>query len=314
MVELLIDWVKHAFITRFNELSSDVYKEFTISLAYDMTQTRQKHAFSDHSDLVARRMGFIPFPLGVVLIKALYTAISIENVAAVLLCLVAFITLISCRILNTICALGKACDLMQSHQKDRERQSAAAAATAAASTSSNVPSTPAANSAPSMSAHNPIFTLASSHSAAIINTNIPGIHPLPVTPLITKAKSSTTTTDTSTSPLHSFSPLQRSVTVEDVPDKNRLSEKSNTDLLADPNLGVTALFSNSDVDLDDVCLNDNVLNGSAIDVIAEEQVLTRSVPDLQQETENSIDRSHMVSMKRTHRRSESEPFIQPHVE
>lgn len=93
----------------------------------------------------------------------------------------------------------------------------------------------------------------------------------------------------------------------------RQPEPSST-LLADPNLGATALFSNSDVDLDDVCLNDNVLNGSVIDVIAEEQVLTRSVPDLQQETENSCERSNMVSMKRTHKRSESEPFIQPHVE
>lgn len=312
MVELLIDWVKHAFITRFNELSSDVYKEFTISLAYDMTQTRQKHAFSDHSDLVARRMGFIPFPLGVVLIKALYTAISIENAAAVLLCFVAFITLISCRILNTICALGKACDLMQSHQKERERQSAAAAA--ANATSSKEPSTPAASASTSSSSSIPVITSLSSSNAAAINTNIPGIHPLPVTPAIAKGKpSSTTTTDTSTSPLHLYSPLQRSQTADAVPDLKRQSEQSTT-LLADPNLGATALFSNSDVDLDDVCLNDNVLNGSAIDVIAEDQVLTRSVPDLQQETENSCDRSNMVSMKRTHKRSESEPFIQPHVE
>lgn len=31
IVEVLIDWIKHAFITRFNELSSDVYREYTIS-------------------------------------------------------------------------------------------------------------------------------------------------------------------------------------------------------------------------------------------------------------------------------------------
>lgn len=103
------------------------------------------------------------------------------------------------------------------------------------------------------------------------------------------------------------------MTVDAVPDLKRQPEKT-PNLLADPNLGATALFSNSDVDLDDVCLNDNVLNGSAVDVIADEQVLTRSVPDLQQETENSCDRTNMVSMKRTHKRSESEPFIQPHVE
>ena len=51
----------------------NIYREYTKSLAYDMTQTRQKHAFSDHSDLVARRMGFTPFSLAVVLIKAIYS-------------------------------------------------------------------------------------------------------------------------------------------------------------------------------------------------------------------------------------------------
>jgi hypothetical protein len=41
--EVLVDWIKHAFITRFNELPVDVYSDYTISLAYDMAQTRQKH-------------------------------------------------------------------------------------------------------------------------------------------------------------------------------------------------------------------------------------------------------------------------------
>lgn len=41
--EVGIDWLKHAFITRFNEIPLDVYKDFTYSLAYDVAQTRQKH-------------------------------------------------------------------------------------------------------------------------------------------------------------------------------------------------------------------------------------------------------------------------------
>lgn len=118
-VECLVDWIKHAFITRFNEIPTDVYKEYTTSLAYDMTQTRQKHAFSDHSDLVARRMGFIPFPLGVVLLKALYHALSFQNLASILIFVVAVCCLLSCRVLNTICTLGKACDIMRKHREER---------------------------------------------------------------------------------------------------------------------------------------------------------------------------------------------------
>ena len=41
--EFLVDWIKHAFITRFNEVDADVYKSYTIFLAYDLAQTKQKH-------------------------------------------------------------------------------------------------------------------------------------------------------------------------------------------------------------------------------------------------------------------------------
>ena len=42
--EFLVDWIKHAFITRFNpELSVDLYKDYTTNLAYDLAQTKQKH-------------------------------------------------------------------------------------------------------------------------------------------------------------------------------------------------------------------------------------------------------------------------------
>ncbi len=43
--EIIVDWLKHAFITRFNEVSAEVYKDYTISLAYDLAQTKEKQAF-----------------------------------------------------------------------------------------------------------------------------------------------------------------------------------------------------------------------------------------------------------------------------
>lgn len=299
MVEFLIDWIKHAFITRFNELPANVYSEFTISLAYDMTQTRQKHAFSDHSDLVARRMGFIPFPLGVVLIKALYSAIKIENCASVLLLIITFVTLVSCRILNTICALGKACDLMETHQKEKQ----AASAAGAAASNVSMPSTFSTN------AHGHSNTVVPNASNIL---NIGGIAPLPNTPAKPRnvdILSTSQTVDTSTSPI-GFTPLQRSITVDTVADlkpHQNSTTANNSKLLAEPNLGATALFSNSDVDLDrDVCLNEHPLNETS-DEIADDQ-LTRSEPDLQQ-TEIGDQNRTQNTQKRTHKRSESEPFI-----
>lgn len=299
VVEVLIDWIKHAFITRFNELSSDVYREYTISLAYDMTQTRQKHAFSDHSDLVARRMGFIPFPLGVVLLKTLYTAVTIDNIPALLLIGLAYVALVLCRVVNTICALGKACDLMHAHQKEKHANATS-------------PHTQTAQSVATTQAHNatPPNLLNSTMNSNIISS--PGISFLAETPVKPRASSNNTTSDMATSPVHSFSPLHRSFAAADLPDKKPKRDET-TRLLPDPNLGATALFSNSDVDLDDVCLNEKVLNLSNEDMF-EDQVLTRSVPDLQQECESSLKQSDQVRPKRTHKRSESEPNFQPHTE
>ncbi len=269
VVEVLIDWIKHAFITRFNEIPADVYTEYTISLDYDMTQTRQKHAFSDHSDLVARRMGFIPFPLGVVLIKALYTAVSFDNAASIVLFVIAYLTLVTCRILNTICALGKACDLMQKHQDEKNQ-----------------------NSTPT--------------GPTNLNFQLNGIATLAPTPAKNQLRQhnhSANTSDTATSPIHSFQPLQRSRTVDIVVNDT----KNTSSLLHDPSFGATALFSNSDVDLDDICLNEKVLNITQDDVF-EDMPLARSVPDLQDSGEG--DGVEISASRRTHKRSESDPFIQ----
>lgn len=119
LAEIFVDWIKHAFITRFNELQVDVYRDYTTSLAYDMAQTRQKHAFSDHSDLVARRMGFIPLPLGVVMIRVIGHALYINDVSSIIICVTAYLCLASYKILNSILILGKACNLITQHKNER---------------------------------------------------------------------------------------------------------------------------------------------------------------------------------------------------
>ncbi|XP_058055909.1 protein TAPT1 homolog, partial [Anopheles bellator] len=295
--ECLVDWIKHAFITRFNEIPCDVYREYTTSLAYDMTQTRQKHAFSDHSDLVARRMGFIPYPLGVVLVKALYHALVFENAGSVVILLVAFFALLAGRVLNTIYTLGKACDLTQKHQNEKNQS---------------------------------------------------GCHPLTSTPLPRGARA---TSDTATSPIHhvqhrapsanteqhsgpigtivNSQPLQPPTSFTKSPGPTGSSNSTgSTDVLRKTSsLGATALFSNSDVDLDDVKLNDQVLNGSTVTTDkSEEENVARSVPDLQQEPglektpgrhhhgesigSDEGEKTHHHHHARTHKRSESEPSIQ----
>jgi hypothetical protein len=299
--EFVVDWIKHAFVTRFNEIPIEVYREYTISIAYDVTQTRQKHAFSDHSDLLARRIGLIPFPLGVVLVKALYHSLSFHNFGSIVIFFVAYLCLFTCRVLNTICTLGKACDIMQKHQDEKIAEKMASQTTAA---SQSQPSAPILIK--------PKTVIASSCSGS---------------------NSSEGKVDIATSPLHRSHLLQSSdvsstaTSPSRVPSKNQafsLSSVSSSDennLKINSALGATVIFSNSDVDLDDV----GILNSKAIEQCVEDKLQSMdlnessrhhgSEPDLanlpnESSTEEEDDIPPITHRRRSHKRSESEPFIQ----
>lgn len=74
-------------------------------------------AFTDHSDLVARRMGFIPLPLGVVMLRVLGHTVQIHGAAGLSLAVLAFLCVTSFKILNSVLLLGIACDLVNQHQQ-----------------------------------------------------------------------------------------------------------------------------------------------------------------------------------------------------
>uniref|UniRef100_A0A667YNT3 Transmembrane anterior posterior transformation 1 n=1 Tax=Myripristis murdjan TaxID=586833 RepID=A0A667YNT3_9TELE len=77
--EVAVDIIKHAFITKFNDITADVYSEYRASLAFDLVSSRQKNACTDYSDSVARRMGFIPLPLAVLLIRVVMSSVKVQG-------------------------------------------------------------------------------------------------------------------------------------------------------------------------------------------------------------------------------------------
>lgn len=279
--EFIVDWIKHAFITRFNEIPIDVYKEYTTSIAYDVTQTRQKHAFSDHSDLVARRMGFISYPLGVVLVKALYHSLSFTNIGSIVLLIVAYLCLFSWRVLNTICTLGKACDIMQKHQDEKMAEK--------------------------MATHQQTPISVIKKTAPVVGGKV--------------------VDEKSTTPLHRPSPTQIQPDSTTSSDPKRvlyksisISPASSTEtslkMKMDSTLGATALFSNSDVDLDDM----GILNSKVIEQEVDEQINSLddslragSEPDLakipDEDSSDDDDAPQQEYRRRSHKRSESEPFL-----
>ncbi|KAF8629188.1 hypothetical protein AX17_005773 [Amanita inopinata Kibby_2008] len=73
--EMLVDWLKHAFITKFNHIRPSVYERYTDILCRDLASMTavgrhraRKHSYVDQSPLVARRLGFASLPLAVIVI------------------------------------------------------------------------------------------------------------------------------------------------------------------------------------------------------------------------------------------------------
>ncbi|EPS97232.1 hypothetical protein FOMPIDRAFT_1129043 [Fomitopsis schrenkii] len=73
--EMIVDWLKHAFITKFNHIRPSVYERYTDVLCRDLAsgsavgrRGARKHTYVDQSPLVARRLGFASVPLAVLAI------------------------------------------------------------------------------------------------------------------------------------------------------------------------------------------------------------------------------------------------------
>ena len=72
--EMLSDWIKHSFITKFNYLSSGVYGEYALVLAGDVTGIGHEGVNLDHSHAVVKRIGLAQVPLVCVLARYLIEA------------------------------------------------------------------------------------------------------------------------------------------------------------------------------------------------------------------------------------------------
>ena len=68
-------------------------------------------------------MGFIPLPLGVVMLRVLYSSVKSTNPGAVLVFVIAYVCLFTFRVLCSVVILGKACDLIEGHKVKQRTKS-----------------------------------------------------------------------------------------------------------------------------------------------------------------------------------------------
>ncbi|CAG8549729.1 4016_t:CDS:10 [Ambispora leptoticha] len=78
--ELLVDWLKHAFITKFNQIRPSVYDKFVDVLCRDVIiEKHNRRNTVDRSPNVARRIGFAPLPLACLMITVATQTITMIN-------------------------------------------------------------------------------------------------------------------------------------------------------------------------------------------------------------------------------------------
>ncbi|CAF0985255.1 unnamed protein product [Rotaria sordida] len=118
VVEFFVDWVKHGFILKFNELSSEVYREYILSLAHDMVKTKQDIALSDYTDLLSRRLGFIPLPFACLVFGVLFQTINVKTTLAIINVLLTFLCLLASKIAVGTILLGISSEYVMNNRKD----------------------------------------------------------------------------------------------------------------------------------------------------------------------------------------------------
>lgn len=82
-------------------MNIDVYRDYRTSIAYDLNHKLEKQAFSGHSDIVARRMGFIALPLGILFARVFFASVDICNVPATIIFIIGLV-IINFALMDTI--------------------------------------------------------------------------------------------------------------------------------------------------------------------------------------------------------------------
>ncbi|KAH8094081.1 hypothetical protein JL720_4070 [Aureococcus anophagefferens] len=115
--EVVADWLKHAFVAKFNRLDASVFDAYAARLARDVVTGRSQGGLAlDHTHAVTRRLGFAVLPLACVSLRYLSLAsnwlrLSLDLGTAELAVILAgfAVLLFQLKLLSSICLAGLAC-------------------------------------------------------------------------------------------------------------------------------------------------------------------------------------------------------------
>jgi hypothetical protein len=72
--EMVVDWIKHAFIAKFNKINASCYQDFSRVLRCDIFDGHKDKITLDHSYTITKRLGMSQIPLGCVFFRFMLIA------------------------------------------------------------------------------------------------------------------------------------------------------------------------------------------------------------------------------------------------
>ncbi|CAM9436694.1 unnamed protein product, partial [Ectocarpus fasciculatus] len=107
--EMLADWIKHAFIAKFNKIGPGIYRKYARILRADYVNYRKERVILDYTHFISRRVGLAQIPLACIFFRFVVLAIHTPAVmlwqeeqtrtGIVLWCIFAFLTIIAAKML-----------------------------------------------------------------------------------------------------------------------------------------------------------------------------------------------------------------------
>ena len=132
--ELVVDWIKHIFITKFNRLDTSVYGNYREALSRDLaprggTKDPYPHCkrMVDHTQAVAQRIGLATLPLTCVVLRFVLGGIpynirndpfEVKHAVVAILC---FLNLLAIKILLNTLLKGSCCRYLMSRERSLYR-------------------------------------------------------------------------------------------------------------------------------------------------------------------------------------------------
>lgn len=118
LMEVLVDWIKHAFIIKFNNLSTTIYSELSTKIATEVIRS-QDTSSPDGSYMRSKSVGFHAMPISCVLIRVFVGVAPVSGFLGIAWIALMWVTMVLLKVLTTMITISKSSTRMHRYEFSR---------------------------------------------------------------------------------------------------------------------------------------------------------------------------------------------------